>query len=122
MRSRKVHHVFLLAALAPAGAFFACGGGGGKPPTTATQTASASSAPIASASVTATTSSSADMPKTVAGTDLAKGVAALQAGDLTTAKTHLEAAIKKNPKDAEALYYLGVVLEKSNDKPGAEKA
>jgi tetratricopeptide (TPR) repeat protein len=62
------------------------------------------------------------MPKTVAGTDLAKGVAAMQGGDLTSAKSFLESAIKKNPKDAEALYYLGVVLEKSNDKAGAEKA
>lgn len=121
MRSLKVQHALWLVALGPFGAFTACGGGGGTP-TTPTASSSTSSSPVTSASVTPTASGSADMPKTVAGTDLAKGVASLQAGDLTTAKMHLEAALKKNAKDAEALYYLGVVLEKSNDKPGAEKA
>lgn len=117
---RSLQQALLLVALAPAGAFFACGGGGSQPPTTATTTASATTS-VASSTPTPSTTGS-DMPKTVTGTDLARGVAALQAGDLTTAKTNLEAAIKKNPKDAEALYYLGVVLEKSNDKAGAEKS
>ncbi len=124
MRSRNVQHALLVVALSPAGVFIACGGGGGTPTVpTASSSSSASSAPVTSASVTPKASGSSDIPKpNVAGTDLAKGVASLQGGDLTSAKGFLESAIKKNPKDAEALYYLGVVLEKSNDKPGAEKA
>lgn len=46
---------------------------------------------------------------------------ALDAGDAAGAKTILESAIKKNPKDADALFYLGVALEKLNDKAGAEQ-
>jgi Flp pilus assembly protein TadD len=48
-------------------------------------------------------------------------VKALQAGDLASAKAAFEAALAKNEKDAEALFYLGVVLDKGGDRAGAEK-
>jgi Tfp pilus assembly protein PilF len=53
--------------------------------------------------------------------ETARGMKALQIGDLTTAKAALEAAVKKNPRDAEAHFYLGTTLDKGGDKPGAEK-
>jgi Tfp pilus assembly protein PilF len=46
---------------------------------------------------------------------------ALDSGDSAGAKTAFEAALKKNPKDADANFYLGVTLEKTGDKAGAEK-
>jgi Tfp pilus assembly protein PilF len=54
--------------------------------------------------------------------EVAKGMKALDAGDTAGAKAQAEAALKKNPKDAEALALLGMVLEKTGDKTGAEKA
>lgn len=46
---------------------------------------------------------------------------ALDAGDAQGAKTAFEAALKKDAKDADASFYLGVALEKLGDKAGAEK-
>jgi Flp pilus assembly protein TadD len=75
----------------------------------------------------ATPSASADMshvtpPPSSSSANTAKGINALQAGDAQGAKAYFEAALKTNPKDAEALHYLGVADEKLGDKPGAEKA
>ena len=53
--------------------------------------------------------------------DVTRGTTAVKAGDWTTARAAFEAAIKKNPKQADAYYYLGLVLDKTGDKPGAEK-
>jgi len=53
--------------------------------------------------------------------DTARGISALQAGDFATAKSAFEAAIAKNGNDADAHHYLGVTLEKNNDKAGAER-
>ena len=65
---------------------------------------------------------SADMPQGAAANDeVAKGMKALETGDLPGAKTHFEAAIKKNPKDVEALAYLGRVADEQGDKATAEK-
>jgi tetratricopeptide (TPR) repeat protein len=50
-----------------------------------------------------------------------RGVTALKAGDLNTAKAAFEAAIAKNPKQADAHHYLGVVLEHDDKKDEAEK-
>src|SRR6185503_925837 len=56
-----------------------------------------------------------------ASSDVSRGVDALKNGDFATAKSAFEAAIAKNPRDAEAHHYLAVTLEKTNDKAGAEK-
>jgi len=53
--------------------------------------------------------------------DVTKGTAAVKAGDWTGARAAFEAAIKKNPKQADAHYYLGLVMDKVGDKPAAEK-
>jgi Flp pilus assembly protein TadD len=98
-------------------------GGGGRPtnvPTTASPSPAASSVPVASATA------STDIPKP-SGTggpvsdEAARGIKALQIGDLATAKAALEAAVKKNPKDAESHFYLGTTLDKGGDKAGAER-
>jgi uncharacterized protein (TIGR02996 family) len=52
--------------------------------------------------------------------EVAKGVAALEANDLATAKTHFQAALAANGSDADALYYLGALSEKAGDMAGAE--
>lgn len=53
--------------------------------------------------------------------DVTKGTAAIKAGDWTGARAAFEAAIKKNPKQADAHYYLGLVMDKVGDKAAAEK-
>ncbi|MDB4942809.1 MAG: Domain containing protein [Labilithrix sp.] len=53
--------------------------------------------------------------------DLTRGTGAVKAGDWTTARAAFESAIAKNPKQAEAYYYLGLVMDKTGDKPAAEK-
>jgi tetratricopeptide (TPR) repeat protein len=53
--------------------------------------------------------------------DVTKGTAAVKAGDWNGARALFEAAIKKNPKQADAHYYLGLVMDKVGDKPAAEK-
>lgn len=99
------------------------GCGDGKPPVVAPLASAHPAVPVPAVS------SSADMPKqptsnTGKGTsdETARGIKALQAGDLAAAKASLEAALKKRPKDAEAKFYLGVTLEKGGDRAGAEKA
>jgi tetratricopeptide (TPR) repeat protein len=54
--------------------------------------------------------------------DVTRGTAAIKAGDWAGARTAFEAAIKKNPKQADAHYYLGLAMDKAGDKPGAEKS
>lgn len=44
---------------------------------------------------------------------------AIQAGDFARAKTALEAAVRENPKDPQAAFYLGVALEGTGDVKGA---
>jgi Tfp pilus assembly protein PilF len=68
---------------------------------------------------------SSDMPSSAAppvSDEIAKGMRALEANDTAAAKSSAEAALKKNPKDGEALALLGMVLERTGDKGGAEKA
>lgn len=94
----------------------ACGGpekpanDGTPPPQT-----SATATPTATASGQPTSSGSAPSAET------SRGIAALQNGDLATAKSAFEAAIAANARDADAHHYLAVTLEKQNDKAGAEK-
>lgn len=54
--------------------------------------------------------------------EYARGSAAFKAGDFPTARAAFEAAVKKNPKAADAHYALGLVLDKTGDRAGAEKA
>jgi tetratricopeptide (TPR) repeat protein len=54
--------------------------------------------------------------------DVTKGTAAVKSGDWTGARAAFEAAIKKNPKQADAHYYLGLVMDKTGDRAAAEKS
>ena len=100
------------AALVPV-ALAACGGPDKPAVTEGTTSASTtSSAPPPPSSATAAPPSSPDT---------ARGMKALEDGDLKTARGAFEAALQKNPKDADAQYYLAVTLDKSDDKAGAEK-
>jgi Tfp pilus assembly protein PilF len=73
----------------------------------------------------ATTSATAPEPSATAASptspEAAKGLSALQNGDYPAAKTSFEAAIAAHANDADAHHYLGVTLEKLNDKTGAER-
>lgn len=71
---------------------------------------------------TASATTSAPPPAPTASGDKGKGMKALEAGDLAAAKAAFEAAAKASPKDAEIVYYLGLVAEKSGDKAGAERS
>jgi tetratricopeptide (TPR) repeat protein len=53
--------------------------------------------------------------------DVTKGTAAVKAGDWSGARAAFEAAIAKNPKQADAYYYLGLVMDKTGDRAAAEK-
>jgi Tfp pilus assembly protein PilF len=56
-----------------------------------------------------------------AGPEVDRAVASIKAGDYRSAKAALDKALEKDPKNAIATYYLGVVLENTGDKAGAEK-
>ncbi len=70
--------------------------------------------PAASASTPASGGASAQ--------DVARGIKLFEAGDVPGAKAAFEAAIAKNPKDADAHHNLGLCAEKSGDLAGAERA
>lgn len=53
--------------------------------------------------------------------DVEQGMSALEKQDFAGAKTILEQARSKDPKDAQAAFYLGVALEGLGDKAGAER-
>lgn len=55
------------------------------------------------------------------GDDITRGNAAVKAGDWNGARSAFEAAIKKNPKQPEGYFYLGVVMDQTGDKAAAEK-
>lgn len=98
---------------------FACGGGEQKPPETpppvgpepTSTPAPSSSGSAASGGPVAPTNSD----------DVKKGIAALKAGDMPGAKTAFDAAIAKNPKQADAYHYRGVVEDQTGQKAEAEK-
>jgi tetratricopeptide (TPR) repeat protein len=50
------------------------------------------------------------------------GIKAYDAGSYADARKSFEAAAKKNPKDTQAFYNLGLACEKLGDKPAAEAA
>lgn len=105
-----------LSAFTLALALAACGGGS-KPAESAAQE-SAGSTPKASS---AATPGGADGPAAGSNEDVSKGTAAIKAGDWNAARASFESAIKKNPKQADAHYYLGLVMDKTGDRPSAEK-
>ena len=101
-------------------------GGGGKPaespdaPTTAPPRLPPSmGGPGGPKTDTDAPASPADAPKS---DEVAKGAKALEGGDAAGAKGLAMSALKKNPKDPEALALLGMSLEALGDKPGAEKS
>jgi len=77
--------------------------------------------PAASASATTSAVPTATAQVAPSSPDTARGVNALQSGDLAGAKAAFQAAIASNARDADAHHYLAVTLEKMNDKTGAEK-
>src|SRR5262249_62103163 len=52
--------------------------------------------------------------------DVRKGIAAMKSGDYNTARSAFEPAIAKNPKQADAHFYLAQMMEKTGDKAAAE--
>lgn len=93
----------------------ACGGTPAQPPESPTPdvATAAPPGPAAGSDGAAATSTSEDVTK---------GTAAVKAGDWTGARAAFEAAIKKNPKQADAHYYLGLVMDKTGDRAAAEKS
>jgi Tfp pilus assembly protein PilF len=60
--------------------------------------------------------------KGAAGTDLQRGRTYLEEGKFAEAKDHLEKARAKDPRSAEAAFYLALAQEKLGDKAGAEQS
>lgn len=108
--------VRLFRACALAGFLSACGGAPAAP--TPTPPNRATPEPIADEAPPTPKKERAAPPSSE---DVARGMKALEAGDIGSAKSAFEGAVKKNPKDGDAHFYLGVTLEKSGDKAGAEK-
>lgn len=107
----------ITACITACSALGACGGP--LPPADRPDPSLAPAAPTASP----TTPSGTDGPVAASSSDdVTKGTAAIKAGDWTGARAAFEAAVKKNPKQADAHYYLGLVMEKAGDKAVAEKS
>lgn len=98
----------------------ACGGGDTKPANSPASSASPTNAsgpsPVAGPPM-----KGADRAASSSSADVTKGIEALKAGDLNGAKALFEVAIQSNPKQADAHFYLGVVLEQQGNKAAAEK-
>lgn len=97
----------------------ACGGGeGAKPPETPT-----TPAPAPTQEAPPPKKSALEGPAAPTNSDdVKKGIAALKAGDMNAAKSSFEAAIKANPKQADAHHYLGLVHDQTGNKADAEKS
>jgi Tfp pilus assembly protein PilF len=92
------------------------------PSTPARQTESSTKPDDSSSSSSSSSGRKIEGPAAPAsGDDVKKGVAALRAGDTNGAKAAFEVAIQKNPKQADAHHYLGVVNEQTGQKADAEK-
>jgi Tfp pilus assembly protein PilF len=64
----------------------------------------------------------ADATQSPPSEELTQGMAALERNDIPAAKASQQAMIKKNPKDADAFHFLGLISEKEGKKDVAEKA
>lgn len=102
----------------------ACGGSGASKPAEAPQP------PASSAATTSQTEESSAAPDgkkiegpvaPASGDDVKKGIAALKAGDVNGARAAFEVAVQKNPKQADAHHYLGLVNDQTGNKAEAEK-
>jgi Flp pilus assembly protein TadD len=108
--------------------FLSLVGCGGQKPPPATGPAASNSAPTPKSSeqtaVPAPTGGGAfEGPSAPASSGEVKhAIAAIKHGDLNGARSALEVALKKNENQADAHYYMGIVLDQSGDKPGAEKS
>jgi Tfp pilus assembly protein PilF len=110
----------------------ACGGSA-KPPdapykdeqgasTTAAKSSSASSASPAASNAPGKSGTGFDGPAAKSTSDdVTRGISALKAGNYNDARSAFEAAIAKNPKQADAHYYLALVMDKTGDRAAAEK-
>ena len=68
------------------------------------------------------TNASRTRPHAPSSGEVAKGTSAAQPTEsFPEARAAFEAAIKKNPKQADAHYYLGLVFDRMGDKGGAQK-
>ncbi|MCL2724548.1 MAG: tetratricopeptide repeat protein [Polyangiaceae bacterium] len=81
----------------------------------------AKSVPDAKGTLNTSADVAASAPGASSNDDIAKGTAAVKAEDWATARAAFEAAIKKNPKQADAYYYLGLAMDKTGDRVAAEK-
>jgi Flp pilus assembly protein TadD len=94
-------------------ALVACGGASPPAQTGASTPPAAMAAPV---------ETSATLPESAPSADLMAGIKAFDAGNYADARKSFEAAAKKNAKDFQALYNLGMACEKLGDKPAAEGA
>lgn len=108
--------------IAVAVALVACGGGSNKPAETAKPVDTAGPATDKDAAASPnTTTPPAETVASSSSAEVTKAIQSIKVGDWTSARSLLEAAIKKNPKQADAYYYLGLVMDKTGDKAAAEK-
>ena len=112
---RKVAWVPALVGLALVG----CGGAEGRPPVTPADPAP-SSEPAGDPPAAKAGSLDGPAASSTSG-DVNRGVAAMKAGDLAGARAAFEAAVGRNPKQADAHFYLGFVMDKAGDRAAAEK-
>lgn len=107
----------LALSLVASGGLSACGGGEQKPPETPPTATSEPTGPAPKSSASAASGPVAPTNSD----DVKKGIAALKNGDLPGAKAAFDAAIAKNPKQADAYHYRGVVEDQTGQKAEAEK-
>ena len=101
----------------------ACGGES-KPPETPAQPSASAAAPgdTGFAEPGAGPAKPNDGPvATTSSDDVKKGIAALKGGDVNGAKAAFEVAVQKNPKQADAHHYLGLVNDQMGARTEAEK-
>lgn len=100
----------------------ACGGADKPAETPAAPAATDAAETTGKAGSSGTAASPTDGPAAPTNSDdVKRGIAAMKSGDWNGARDAFEAALKKNPKQADAHFYLGVVMEKTGDKTSAEK-
>ncbi|HVH47009.1 MAG TPA: tetratricopeptide repeat protein [Labilithrix sp.] len=107
-------------------AMFATAGCGGestaKPPASPPPATPSASAPTPSDEPAPASGKKIDGPAApTSSDDVNKGISALKAGDMNGAKAAFEVAVQKNPKQADAYHYLGLVNDQTGQKADAEK-
>lgn len=111
---------FFAAALLPVAMVCSAGCGGAEPPpATGVVTPAPSGAAAAPSGAPEPESSAPEPPPTA---EMQAGIKAFDAGNFAEARKAFEAAVKKNPKDYQSYYNLGMSWEKLGDKTAAEVA